>query len=69
MGGDVRAADRLRRGRGRRQIITAGEITAHNTFENPGVVKPTVFNDVKATGAGFTATRPARSVVVLEIVG
>jgi alpha-N-arabinofuranosidase len=51
------------------QVITAGEITAHNTFENTGVVEPVAFNEAKVTDGGFTATLPARSVVVLEIEG
>ncbi len=51
------------------QVLTAGEITAHNTFEKPGVVEPAPFRDAKVTDGGFTATLPAKSVVVLEIEG
>jgi len=49
------------------QILTAAEITAHNTFEKPTVVEPAPFKDAKITEAGFTATLPAKSIVVLEI--
>jgi len=49
------------------QILTADEITAHNTFEKPTVVEPTAFKDAKITEGGFTAKLPAKSVVVLEI--
>jgi alpha-N-arabinofuranosidase len=44
-------------------------MTAHNTFDKPDVVKPADFNDAKPTDTGFTATVPAKSVVLLEIVG
>jgi len=49
------------------QILTAGEITAHNTFENANVVQPAPFSDAKVTEGGFEAKLPAKSVVVLEI--
>ena len=45
------------------------EITSHNTFEKPAVVEPAAFKDAKITETGFTATLPAKSVVVLEIEG
>jgi len=51
------------------QVLTAGEITAHNTFDRPGLVEPAPFRDAKATNDGFTATVPAKSIVVLEIEG
>jgi alpha-N-arabinofuranosidase len=51
------------------QVLTAAEMTAHNTFENPGAVQPAALNDAKVTADGFTATLPAKSVVVLEIEG
>jgi alpha-N-arabinofuranosidase len=49
------------------QILTAGEITAHNTFDNPNVVQPAPFNGAKVTDDGFEAVLPAKSIVVLEI--
>jgi alpha-N-arabinofuranosidase len=51
------------------QVLTAGEITAHNTFDKPGTVEPAAFNNAKVTEGGFTATLPAKSIVVLEIEG
>jgi len=51
------------------QVLTAGEITAHNTFEKPEMVEPAAFSGAKVTEGGFTATLPAKSIVVLEIEG
>jgi alpha-N-arabinofuranosidase len=51
------------------QVLTAADMTAHNTFENPGAVQPAAFNDAQVTANGFTATLPAKSIVVLEIEG
>lgn len=49
------------------RVLTAKAITAHNTFDQPEVVKPASFNEVKSTGLGFAATLPPKSVVVLEL--
>jgi alpha-N-arabinofuranosidase len=49
------------------RVLTAGAITAHNTFDQPETVKPVPFNDAKPTETGFTAMLPAKSVVVLEL--
>lgn len=49
------------------RILAAKEITAHNTFDNPDSVHPEEFHAFKTTDAGFTATLPAKSVVVLEM--
>ena len=49
------------------RVLTAEAINLHNTFENPNVVQPVVFNNVKLDGGMLTATLPAKSVVVLEI--
>ena len=51
------------------QILTAGEITAHNTFDKPDLVEPVALSGAKVTEGGFTATLPAKSIVVLEIEG
>ncbi len=51
------------------QILTAGEITAHNTFEKPENVEPAAFTGAKVTEGGFRATVPAKSILVLEIEG
>jgi alpha-N-arabinofuranosidase len=49
------------------RLLTAPEITAHNTFEKPDDVKPARFDGVKGTGSEFTATLPPKSVVMLEV--
>ena len=51
----------------RGRVLTASAITAHNTFEDPEVVKPADFSDFKTTDSGLTAKLPPKSVVVLEI--
>jgi alpha-N-arabinofuranosidase len=40
---------------------------AHNTFDKLETVKPAAFSDCKVTEGGFTATLPAKSVVVVEL--
>jgi alpha-N-arabinofuranosidase len=49
------------------KIITAPEITALNTFENPDAVKPAEFNNATIGKKGISAQIPAKSIVVLEI--
>ena len=49
------------------RVLTAPEITAHNTFERPDVVNPAPFTAFKTTRTGFVTTLPAKSVVALEI--
>jgi len=49
------------------QVLTADAITAHNTFEKPGVVEPAVFRDATATDRGFVAEVPAKSIVILTV--
>ncbi len=49
------------------RVLTAPEITAHNTFEKADAVQPAAFTAFKLTSGGFTATLPAKSVVVLEL--
>lgn len=51
------------------QVLTAPEITSHNTFDNPEVVKPSNFSECRKTENGFKTTLPAKSIVVLEIEG
>jgi alpha-N-arabinofuranosidase len=48
------------------RVLTAAEMNAHNTFDKPGEVKTAEFTGFKVTVGGFTATLPAKSVVVLE---
>ncbi|HWV99109.1 MAG TPA: alpha-N-arabinofuranosidase [Candidatus Acidoferrum sp.] len=49
------------------RVLAAADITAHNTFAEPEVVKPADFNGFKTATGGFTATLPPKSVVVLEV--
>jgi alpha-N-arabinofuranosidase len=49
------------------RLLTAPEITAHNTFDHPDQVKTSEFSGAKATDTGFSVTLPAKSVVALEI--
>jgi alpha-N-arabinofuranosidase len=49
------------------RVLTSEKMTDHNTFENPDVVRPAIFNDFKLNGNILTTTLPSKSVVVLEI--
>jgi alpha-N-arabinofuranosidase len=49
------------------RILTAGAMNAHNTFDQPDAVKPTVFNGFHRDGGMLRIDLPAKSVVVLEI--
>ncbi|MHC4640240.1 MAG: alpha-N-arabinofuranosidase [Planctomycetota bacterium] len=48
-------------------VLTADDITAHNTFDEPEVVTTAVFSDFKLKDNIVTTTLPSKSVVVLEI--
>ena len=48
------------------RVLTAAAMNAHNTFEVPDAVKTAEFSAFQLAGDGFTATLPAKSVVVLE---
>ena len=56
---------RTRSVRGR--VLTAETMQVHNTFDLPETIKPAAFDQVKPTEHGFTATLPAKSVVVIEV--
>ena len=49
------------------RLLTAPQMNAGNSFNQPDAVKPIGFNGFKVTENGFVTTLPARSVVVLEI--
>jgi alpha-N-arabinofuranosidase len=49
------------------RILTAAEITAHNTFQQGDTVKPANFTAFASRDNGFTTTLPAKSVIVLEL--
>jgi alpha-N-arabinofuranosidase len=48
-------------------VLTATDLTAHNTFDQRNNVKLADFNDFKATEAGFGVSLPAKSIVLLEL--
>ncbi len=47
------------------RILTADNLDAHNTFDDPNVVQPTSFDGAKLVGDKLTAEIPPHSVVVL----
>ncbi len=49
------------------RILTAGELVAHNTFDNPDAVKPAPFTTGKLFNNVLRTNISAKSVVVLEI--
>lgn len=49
------------------RILTAGSITALNTFDKPEAVKPVSFKGAKLQGKQLTIELPAKSVVVLDL--
>lgn len=49
------------------EILTATDMTAHNTFERPDDVKPAVFNSVTLKDGILNINMPSKSVVVLEL--
>ena len=49
------------------RVPTAEKMTAHNTFDDPSLIKPTRLNGSKVNGDLITVTIPAKSVVVLAI--
>ena len=50
------------------RVLQAGAMNAHNTFENPNVVKPCEFTGAKASAEGLEVLMPKMSVVALESV-
>jgi alpha-N-arabinofuranosidase len=49
------------------EVLTAADMTAHNTFDKPGAVVSAAFKGATVTETGFTADIPAKSIVVLTI--
>jgi alpha-N-arabinofuranosidase len=49
------------------RVLTAPQITAHNTFDKPDTVRPADFAGYKLTEQGFAVTVPPKSVVVLAV--
>lgn len=50
------------------RILTAPEITSHNTFTQPDAVYPVPFDHLHTDGHRFTTTLPPKSIVVLSLV-
>ncbi len=48
-------------------ILTAADMRAHNTFEQPDTVKPSVFDAITLNEEGFIAQLPPMSVVVVAV--
>lgn len=49
------------------QVITSEKFTDHNTFDQPGKIKPAVFNGVKKTKESLSVKLPSKSVVVIRL--
>ncbi len=49
------------------EILTADDIAAHNTFEQPDRVKPTTFTDVTVARGYLVVELPAKSIVTLTL--
>ncbi|MGP4039348.1 alpha-N-arabinofuranosidase [Gracilibacillus sp. D59] len=49
------------------RIITADEMDAHNTLDNPDNVKPEAFNDFQTNGSELALTLPSKSVLSITI--
>jgi alpha-N-arabinofuranosidase len=49
------------------RILTSDQLSAHNTFEKPALVRPDEFDDYKVRKDQITLNLPAKSVLVLEI--
>ncbi|HET6977071.1 MAG TPA: alpha-N-arabinofuranosidase [Pyrinomonadaceae bacterium] len=49
------------------EVLTATQMNAVNTFEQPNAVKPASFNGFKVQGSQLSLSIPAKSVVVLEL--
>jgi len=49
------------------KILTAGTLQAHNTFDEPEIVKPTTFSGARIVPTGLVVRMPAHAVVVLQL--
>ena len=48
-------------------ILTAAEMDARNTFENPTAVRPAAFSGASLDGGTLSVTLPSKSIVVLNL--
>jgi alpha-N-arabinofuranosidase len=49
------------------RVLTAPEMNAHNTFEDPNAVKLADFSAFKVTAGGFAVTLPPKSIVLVAV--
>jgi alpha-N-arabinofuranosidase len=49
------------------RLLTAENLSTHNTFDKPDNVKPVTFKGASLTGQNLTVKMPARSIVVLQL--
>jgi len=49
------------------RVLTSAAINAHNTFDQPAVVKPAAFNGASIESGSLKATLPPKSVVMLDL--
>ena len=49
------------------RVLTAGAITAHNTFDAPETVRPAAFDGASLSGGALKVELPAKSVVMLQL--
>ena len=49
------------------RVLTATEMTAHNTFESPDIVSPAPFDGARLDGETLTVTLPPMSLTALEL--
>ena len=49
------------------KILTSANLTDHNSFENPNIVKPAPFKEVKINKGTMKVKLPAKSIVTLEL--
>jgi alpha-L-arabinofuranosidase len=57
----------LKTGKINGRILTAKELTAHNTFDNQNVVKSEDFKEAEVTKDGIQVKVPAKSIIMLEM--
>jgi len=49
------------------RVLTAAAMDAHNSFQQPEVIRPAPFTGARLEGARLEVTLPPKSVVVLEL--
>lgn len=49
------------------EILTSARLTDYNSFENPDIIKPAAFKEVKIDKGTMKVKLPAKSIVTLEL--